>query len=84
MDTQRLEELIRTAGYTAEAYRYNSDTVVSVQFKKDGITSPLAPLGTIVYHCATPVEASDLVHRCYMRETPTTLVLFWPHAVWVL
>jgi hypothetical protein len=83
MDTQRLKELIDAAGYTAEAYRHNGDLVVSLT------VNPVAhnvftALSNVVRQCATVSEAGDLVRRCYMRETNTTLVLFWPHAMWVL
>ena len=83
MDSQRLEELIDAAGFTAECYRHHGKPCVSVRIKRDN-TPPLAGLSAIVYRCATPAEASDLVRRCFYETTPTETILYWPHAAWVL
>ena len=82
MDSQRLEELINAAGYTAEAYRHHGPCV-SVQVKMDDV-APMTVLANIVYCCGTVPEASDLVRRCHVAQTPTHGILYWPHAAWVL
>lgn len=84
MDSQRLEELINAAGYTAESYQHNGQSCVAMRYPLNHDQPPFAVLANIVYHCATPSEASDLLRRCYRFTRVTEIIMFWPHAPWVI